>query len=472
MIEKQVLASIIRETKDDPVLFATQLLKVKPTFQQVEVMEAIAKYPRVAVKAGHGVGKSALLSWTILWYLTTRPMSRIPITAPTMRQLKDILWSELNLWLNKSKFLRDLMDFTETRLAVKGPRYKKTWFATPVSARKPENLQGFHNKNILFAADEASGLPNENFEVIEGALTTDNAKMLLIGNPTQPDGYFYDAFNKNREEYHCITLSSLDSPLVAKEYAKGMAKRFGKDSNVYRVRVLGEFPLLGMGNNVIPSAWIERAFMNDNEIYEGRRRIGVDVARYGDDETVMVVKKGFVVEEIFRHQNKDEVQTANELMRLIFIYKPDEVVVETGGIGAGVFDILNHKHLPTKLLQFHPGSNATNTLYLNCITEAWWNLRTYFQPNNNTGYPLISMKPDDETLAQISSRRYIIMENGKIKLEDKAMHTKREGCSPDIGDAMAIAFYDGNLKGSDFHILKRNLVIGSDSEWEKYRRES
>ncbi len=471
MITKTALASVIKETKDDPVTFVRRFIKANPTFQQEEVLRAIAKYPRVAVKAGHGVGKSALLSWTILWYLTTRPMSRVPITAPTMRQLKDILWSELNLWLNRSPFLRELMDFTETRLAVKGPNYRKTWFATPVSARKPENLQGFHNKNILFAGDEASGLPDENFEVIEGALTTANSKMLLIGNPTQPSGYFFDAFNKNRDEFHCITLNSLDSPLVTKEYADGMARRYGKDSNIYRVRVLGEFPLLGLGNNVIPSPWVEKAIMNDVKITEGRRRFGIDVARYGDDETVVVIKKGFTIEEIVRYQNQDEVETANKVMQLIFMHQPDEVVIETGGIGAGVFDILNHKHLPTKLLQFSPQAVSTSTLFLNAITEAWWNLRTYFQPNTESGFPLMSMPPTDEAVAQISSRRYIIMENGRIRLEDKSAHKKREGCSPDIGDALAIAFYDGNLKSSDFHVLKRNLVIGSDSEWEKFKRQ-
>src|SRR6056297_1758886 len=233
------IRKLIAETSKDPVKFVNLLFNIEPTFQQKEVLKSVAKYQNTAVKAGHGVGKSALASWLIFWYLITRPLARIPVTAPTMHQLKDILWSEIGKWLFKAPLLRKLVEFTDTRLSVRGNDYRKTWFAVPISARKPENLQGFHADNMLFIGDEASGIPNENFEVIEGALTSKGNKMLIQGNPTQPDGYFYDAFNKNADLFNCITLSSLDSPIVETEYPARIAKKYGPDSSVYRYRVLG-----------------------------------------------------------------------------------------------------------------------------------------------------------------------------------------------------------------------------------------
>lgn len=412
---------------------------------------------------------SSCTSWLVLWYLVTRPLARIPITAPTMHQLKDILWAEIGKWLYRSPLLKSIVEYTDTRLSLKGNSFKKTWFAVPVSARKPENLQGFHADYIFFIGDEASGIQDSNFEVIEGALTTVGSKMLLLGNPTQVEGYFYDAFNKNKNLFNTITLSSIDSPLVGDDYIDNMRMKYGIGSNIYRYRVLGEFPVLGSPNAVIPPSWIEKSFMNENRLTDGKRRFGIDVARFGDDESVIVIKKGYNVEQILRYNNLDNVQLADEVTKLHYLWSPDEIIIETIGVGAGLYDILRHKRLKTKMLQFIPSTPAkVNKSFENAITEAWWNLRELFQPTVS-GYPLISLKDDDEVLSQLSSRHYVVQPNGRVKLEDKAMHKKRTDCSPDIGDAMAIAFYEGNLRGGDNKIIPMKTIIGSDSEWEKLR---
>lgn len=460
------ITELIRRSKNDPVLFAKSVIRANPTEQQIEILNSIANGNKVAVKAGHGIGKSACISWVVLWYLVTRPISIIPITAPTMHQLKDVLWAEIGRWLYFSPILKELLEFTSERLHLKGNQNKKIWFATPVSARKPENLQGFHGKYIMFVGEEASGIPDENFAVIEGALTTKGSKMLLVGNPTQPQGYFFDAFHKNSGMFDCLTMSSLDSPLVDKSYGKEMAKKYGKTSNIFRARVLGEFPMIGVGNNIIPNYWIEKAFQNENRIEDGKIRFGVDVARYGDDETVIVIKDGYSVKNIIRINSMDTVEISDEIVKLVYYYQPHEVVVETAGVGAGVFDNLKHKKVKTKLLQFEPGGLPANKKYENIMTEAWWNLRECFNPTKS-GLPLMSLKEDEDVLSQLSSRNYVIKASGKIGLEDKATHKKRNGNSPDIGDAMAMAFYDGNLKGS---LLKSINIktIGGESLWDKW----
>jgi hypothetical protein len=468
--KKLAITRIIKQTKNDPVKFVQSMFGIEPTFQQKEVMDSVAKHKNTAVKAGHGVGKSALASWLIYWYLFTRPLARIPVTAPTMHQLKDILWAELGKWRFKSPLISSLTEFTDTRVCMKGSSYKKTWFAVPISARKSENLQGFHADHLFFIADEASGIPNENFEVIEGALTGKGNKMLIQGNPTQPDGYFYDAFNKNADLFNCITLSSMDSPIVEKDYAERIAKKYGKDSSVYRYRVLGLFPLVGTGNTVIPAHWIENSFDTPGSLGEGKRRIAVDVARYGDDETVIVIRKGYTVEAVYRLSSMDEVQIANEIIRMSYIYTPNEIAIETAGVGNGVFDIVKHKRLRAKMLQFVPqllpNDKAT---YENAITEAWFNLRFLFQPTANRQC-VLSMTRDDDVLEQLTSRRYEVRPDGRIKLEDKAKHKKRnDGASPDIGDALAIAFYEGRFRAASAATIERKIITGSESEWEKIR---
>jgi len=470
--KKILFENLIRKTRDDPVKFVNLIFGIDPTFQQKEVMMSVANNRNTAVKAGHGVGKSALASWLIYWFLLTRPLSRIPITAPTMHQLKDILWAELAKWKFKGRILDTVVDMTDTRLSIKGGGgdYKKTWFAVPVSARKPENLQGFHADHLFFIADEASGIPDSNYEVIEGALTGENNKMLLQGNPTQPDGYFYDSFNKNANLFNCITLSSQDSPLVEQDYVTRMIQKYGIKSSVFRYRVLGEFPVIGSGNTVIPASFVESAFSSSSDASNGKRRIAVDIARYGDDETVIVIRKGYVVEAIIRLSNMDEVEIANELIRLAYIYTPDELAVETAGIGNGVYDIVKRKRLGCKVLQFVPQLLPLDkNTYENAITEAWFQLRFLLQPTANKT-SLLSMKSDDDILEQLTSRRYESRGNGRIKLEDKQKHKQRtKGQSPDIGDALAIAFYEGNFRSNAPKVVQRKIITGSESEWEKIR---
>ena len=241
---------------NEPVVFCREVLDFEPDEWQKEAMNALRDNPRVAIKSGQGVGKTGVEACALLWFLLCYPDARIVATAPTKQQLHDVLWSEAAKWMNNSPLLAHLVKWTKTYIYVKG--YEKRWFAVARTATKPENMQGFHEDNMLFIIDEASGVADPIMEAIFGTLTGANNKLIMMGNPTKVTGAFHDAFTVDRSIYYCMTVSSRTSPRTNKENIASLDRKYGKDSNVVRVRVDGEFP--EQDDDVfIPISWIEQS---------------------------------------------------------------------------------------------------------------------------------------------------------------------------------------------------------------------
>ena len=153
---------------DHPVHFIQNILGAEPEPYQADVLDALAESPRVAVRSGHGVGKTAVAAWAVTWFLVTRPLSKVPTTAPTFeKQVRDILWAEIHRWVRESVLAREL-SLSQTRMAVKG--FEEEWFAVGMSAERPENLEGFHAPHLLYVVDEAKGVSDSIFDGIQGAL--------------------------------------------------------------------------------------------------------------------------------------------------------------------------------------------------------------------------------------------------------------------------------------------------------------
>ena len=167
------MAKAMRRYIDDPVQFVVGVLDAAPDKWQEEALRGLAKNARVAIRSGHGVGKTALESWACLWFLFTRPYPKIPCTAPTQQQLFDILWPEISKWMKRSPLLDGLFEWQKTKVTMRG--MPERWFATARTASKPENMAGFHEEHLLFICDEASGIDDRIYETIEGALTTSDA---------------------------------------------------------------------------------------------------------------------------------------------------------------------------------------------------------------------------------------------------------------------------------------------------------
>ncbi len=294
MIEYTLTEESIKYYYENPYDFVVDRLKAQPTWQQAKVLRKLPNKKRINVRSGNGIGKTSLEAWLVLWFMFCFPNCRVPCTAPTNHQLHDVLWPEIKKWLNQSD-LNDLFEWTATGLTNR--KYSQTWFATARASSEPTNFQGFHEENILFVIDEASGVSDDIFEAIRGSLTTENAYCFIFGNPNYLEGFFYRSFHQNKEMWTSFHFSSLDSPLVKKEFIEEIINDYGIDSNQYRVRVLGEFPLEDSANIYIPMGLLKYSLVDAKEVWEDDPHadyeydLGEDPAREGDDEAVFVISK-------------------------------------------------------------------------------------------------------------------------------------------------------------------------------------
>jgi hypothetical protein len=393
----------------------------------------------IAVRSGHGIGKTAVEAWAILWFLTLHMYSRVPCTAPTGHQLDDVLWPEVNYWLQRSIF-RDALVWSKTRLAVRG--HEESWFAVPRSANKPENLQGFHAEHCMFVVDEAPGVEQEIMDVVEGALTNAGARLLMCGNPTKLSGTFYNAFHKDRRLYRTFAFSSIDSPLVSEEYAQRIADKYGVESDVYRVRVLGKFPK-GTPDTFIRLDAVEGAVTREVKP-EGPYQIGVDPARYGDDSSVICYRRGYHVFPLEGFHGINTTRLAGEVARLVREIRetdPDSgtitVNVDDTGVGGGVTDQLEEyeRELDIEVMPQSFGG-AGDEDYDDQAAAMWGYIKELL--------PELDLPDDQELVSELTTRKYTVKPNGKIKLERKEDMKKRGLTSPDHGDALALCLWESD----------------------------
>ena len=435
-----MLVKALKRYKDNPVVFVKEILQVTPDEWQAEALNALAKSSRVAIRSGHGVGKTALESWAIIWFLFTRPFSKVPATAPTIRQLYDILWSELSKWVKRSPLLNDMFEWQKTTLSVKVS--SERWRAIARTAARPENMQGFHDDHLLFILDEASGISDEIFEAVEGALTGKDNKLLMCGNPTRNSGFFRRAFFEDRELYSTMKVSSADSARVSDDYCRRLIKQYGEDSDVVRVRVFGEFPK-AEADGLIALEWVETA-MNREPEYKGDLVLGVDVARFGDDETVLAARVGDSALPLKAWRKTDLMTTCGriiaELERLMkkFSCGRATINVDDSGVGGGVTDrlreVVREKNLHVTINGCNNGAKPRDAHYLNWGTESYFAMRDRLQSGE------IILPRDDELSAQLTTRKYFLNSADKLALERKDEFKKRIGRSPDRADALILAF--------------------------------
>ena len=440
MKEAELVEAMLRYIHD-PVSFVREILQAEPDEWQKDTLMAIASNPRVAVRSGHGVGKTTLEAWILLWFMFTRPFPKVPCTAPTKQQLHDVLWAEVSKWMEKSPILKKYYEWQKTKIIQK--QHSERWFAVAKTSNKPENVAGFHEEHILFIVDEGSGVADNIYETIEGALTTDDAKIIVCGNPTKNTGVFHDAFFKDRALYWTRKVSCLESNRVVPEYAERIAKKYGKASNVYRVRVLGEFPKTEP-DVFIPIDFVEAAIMRET-VAEGHLELGVDVARFGDDESVIVSRMGLKMLSLDTYQKQDTMATtgwvlniAKEQMRK-YAKPACTIKIDDDGVGGGVTDrlreVIREEGLNITVIDCHNGGVADDkSHYENWGTESWANFRDMLQNEQ------VELIDDDDLVGQLTTRKYGISSKAKIAIERKKDMKKRGLSSPDRADATVLAF--------------------------------
>ncbi|OKP78743.1 terminase B [Paenibacillus helianthi] len=423
---------------------------------QLAVMYDVAHSRFVTVRSGQGVGKTALEAALVIWFLCCRPNSRVVCTAPTRQQLHDVLWSEVAKWLERSK-VKNLLKWNKNKIYMIGQ--EKRWFAIARTATKPENMQGFHEDHMLFIVDEASGVKDDIMEAIFGTLTGDDNKMLMCGNPTRTSGFFYDSHHKDRGTYKAHRVSSRDSKRTNKKNIEMLENKYGKDSDVVRVRADGEFPR-SEPDTFIPLELAETAAAReiyvqildeDTGTWESNipdiaeLEIGVDVARFGDDETTIVPRIGAMFPYIRHYSKNDTMVTAGwvlitdkECMEQ-FGRPRCTVKIDDDGVGGGVTDrvreVVREEGLNITVVDCHNGGKALDTEhYENWGTEAWANVCDILQSGD------IQIPNDEDLIGQLSTRKYSVTSKGKIILESKKEMKKRGLRSPDRTDALILAF--------------------------------
>lgn len=396
--------------------------------------------PRSGTFRARRLGKTAFESWEVLHFLFTRPYCKVVCTAPTIRQLNDILWSEVSKWLSRSPLLSDLFEWQKTKIVFKAA--PERWFATARTAAKPESLAGFHDDHLLFVLDEASGIDDNIFEVVEGALTGFDNKLLMCSNPTRNSGFFKRAFYEDRELYYTKKVSSMDSQRVSSAYCQRLIRTYGEDSDVVRVRVLGEFGKED-ADGLIALEHVEAAIARD-PVYQGDLVIGVDVARQGNDLTVCAARIGNDLLPLKKWQHADLMTTCGRVIHLLeeimkkYGLKSAKINVDDTGIGAGVTDrlreVLNEKSLNVQVTACHNGAKARDNRYVNFVTECYFALRERFIAGE------ITLPRDDDLIAELTTRKFSINSSDKIILEPKDSFKKRIGHSPDRADSVSLAY--------------------------------
>ena len=250
----------------DPVGFVGEVLRCELWSKQREVIESVRDHRRTAGRSAHGIGKTRAAAATLLWHLAAYPGSRVVSTAPTFSQVRELLWREVAVMVAAADGFFD-GQLTDTRLELSAD-----WFAVGLSTDRPERFSGHHSERLLLVVDEASGVDEAIFEAAEGFLTSEHARVLLIGNPTTLAGTFHRSFHAERALWNTINVSALDAPaftgeavsetvlrrLVTREWVETAAKRWGGQSPLYQVRVLGEFPS-SADDTVCPLAEVEAA---------------------------------------------------------------------------------------------------------------------------------------------------------------------------------------------------------------------
>ncbi|QAS52389.1 DEAD/DEAH box helicase family protein [Halobacillus litoralis] len=446
-----VILDLLEVYWDDPVAFAEDMLGFYPDKFQSAILRDLAGHPMVTVRSGQGIGKTGIEAVAAIWFLTCRPNPRVVCTAPTRQQLNDVLWAEIAKWLETSK-VKKLLKWTKTKVYMAG--YEKRWFATARTATKPENMQGFHEDYMLFIADEASGIDDKIMEAIFGTLSGNENKLLMCGNPTRTSGFFYDSHHKDRSNYKAHRVSSRDSERTSKKNIAMLERKYGRDSDVVRVRVDGEFPR-SEPDTFIYLELAEKAAARD--VYEedenqdlivpdqAEVEIGVDVARFGDDETTIVPRIGNHVP-YFNWYNKQDtmvttgnvIQVARDMMRT-YGRPRCTVKVDDDGVGGAVTDrlreVVREEGLHIKVVDCHNGGVANDKdHYDNWGTESWANIRDLLQAD------AIKIPNDEDMIGQLTTRKYTVTSKGKIKLESKDEMKRRGVKSPDRADALVLAF--------------------------------
>ncbi len=423
-----------------------------PEQWQVELLTAVrdglltlSAAIQVARASGHGIGKSAMVSWLILWALSTFPDTKGVVTANTENQLKTKTWAELAKW-HRLFIAKEFFKFEATSIYSTDPGHERTWRIdmVPWSERNTEAFAGLHNKGrrILVVFDEASAIPDVIWETTEGALTDSETEILwfVFGNPTRNSGRFRECFagGKFAHRWHSAKIDSRTVRITNKDQFNKWIADYGEDSDFVRIRVRGEFPRVGSMEFISLEAVLAAQTRDDAPVAAfDPIVIGVDVARFGDDASVIFFRKGRDARSFppVVLRGVDTMTLAGRVADAYLQHDADAVFVDGGGVGGGVVDRLRQLGVPVIEVQFGAKADRLgldDARYANKRSEIWGSMREWLKGG--------CIPKDDQLKEELVGPQYGFNAQDAIQLERKEDMKKRGVSSPDIADALALTF--------------------------------
>ncbi|MEM7047592.1 MAG: terminase [Pseudomonadota bacterium] len=414
-----------------------------PDRWQVEILTAVrdrlltpGQAIQIAVASGHGVGKSALVAWLILWAVCTFEDTKGVVTANTETQLRTKTWAELGKWY-RLLICRHWFRLNATSLVSTARGHEQTWRVdmVPWSEHNVEAFAGLHNvgKRVILLFDEASAIPDPIWETAQGALTDADTQILwfAFGNPTRNTGRFKACFGRYRHRWYHRQIDSRTVSLTNKRQIQQWIDDYGEDSDFVRIRVRGAFPRSG-ANQFIAQSLIEAAIEREVPLDpHAPVIIGVDVARFGDDQTVIATRQGRVLTALRKLRGRDTWEVAQFVAEIMARTEPDAVFVDGGGVGGGVVDNLRRSR--KRVIEVSFGARALRRdEYANRRAEMWGEMRKWLK----TGRII----DDNELLADLAGPEYSFVRENVIQLERKRDMKARGLSSPDCADALALTF--------------------------------
>lgn len=422
-------------------------------------------FVRISIASGHGVGKTALLAWLVIHHAATLYPQKTAVTAPSSNQLWDALWPEIKSWINRmpahlSDPDKGLFVLKAERIELRGDPAGSFVSAKAARQDQPEALAGVHSDYVLLILDEFSGVPDAVIESASGSMSGTRVSMIGAGNPLRGQGYFYDTHHKLAGDWLHYTVSVFDSKYASKEFAKMIADRYGKDSNQYRVRVLGLFPTTD-DDAIIPREWLVSAVDRDVKPPQSASVVwGVDVASMGQHRTALVKRRANVVPEPPKTWGGlDDAQVTGRLKLewdlTLKNDRPSDINVDCIGYGAAVARGLRDLGLPARCINVSESKSLKSDQYRNVRAELAFKGRDWSQKLD------VRLPPFDkdgrvtdliEELAEMTAKPQPI--SGKIIVTEKKGHT-----SPDIADAFLLTLASESITIADKGENYRNWKI-------------
>lgn len=422
-----------------------ECLKAEPDAWQLDVLQAFPHQQRVALKACKGPGKSALMAVLGWNFLATRPHPKIIATSISGDNLADGLWAEMAKWQNRSEFLKEAFQWGKERIVSK--QHPETWFMSARNWSKSADQQqqantlaGIHADYVLYLVDESGGIPDAVMSAAEGGLSTGKeTKIVQAGNPTHLEGPLYRACTSQRHLWFVVEITGdpddpKRSPRISVSWAREQIEMFGRDNPWVLVNVFGQFPPRSL-NTLIGPDEVKAAMarhLSEDKYNWAQPRIGVDVARFGGDRTIIAKRQGLWIPATIemREARTNEIANRVALEKNTFGSEA-EFIDGTGGYGAGVIDDLIRQGYAPMEIQF--GGKASDPRFFNKRTEMWWNMVEWIKRGG-------VLPKSDNLMKELTEPTYTFTANGKIQLEEKEQIRKRLQFSPDEADAVALTF--------------------------------